>query len=347
VIQLEDIHIQLPGFSVSSINLEVDRGGFFALIGPTGAGKTLILECIAGLIKPSRGRIMIGGREVTGLPPEKRRVGIVYQDHALFPHLTVEQNIRYGLRYIGGRNPDRINPQLMGLIERLGISHLKGRRVNNLSGGEKQRTALARALAVNPEVLLLDEPLSALDPNFRNDIRAMLADLHHETGLTCLMVTHDFSDVLTLADRMAVLNKGRLEQCGEVAQIFKRPASRFVAGFVGIKNVFAADFNGCLARVGGLELRLSSPAPDKAGHICIRAEGVILAPNGAESGNGMNSLQGRIKALTDLGSHWEVRLDVSGLTLYADVSAQQARELGVGGEHCLALLDPGEIHCMV
>jgi molybdate/tungstate transport system ATP-binding protein len=346
VIQLEDIHIQLPGFSVSSINLEVDRGGFFALIGPTGAGKTLILECIAGLIKPSRGRIMIGGREVTGLPPEKRRVGIVYQDHALFPHLTVEQNIRYGLRYIGGRNPDRINPQLMGLIERLGISHLKGRRVNNLSGGEKQRTALARALAVNPEVLLLDEPLSALDPNFRNDIRAMLADLHHETGLTCLMVTHDFSDVLTLADRMAVLNNGRLEQCGEVAQIFKRPASRFVAGFVGIKNVFAARFQGRTAWVEGHELRMQTPAPKEAGHICIRAEELILTEGSGQSGNGCNTLSGRIKAMADFGSHWEVQFEAGGLTLHCAVSAEQARRLNPGSQGCRVAFKPEGLHCI-
>ena len=136
--------------------------------------------------------------------------------------------------------------------------------MQRLSGGEKQRIALARALAVKPEVLLLDEPLSALDPNFRTDIRNMLANLHRSSGLTCLMVTHDFNDVLTLADHMAVLNQGRLEQVGKVDRVFNSPASCFVAGFVGTKNVFAADFTGSLARVGGLELHLDGPAPQGA-----------------------------------------------------------------------------------
>ena len=233
MIVLEDLSIRLPGFCVKGIDLRVAKGEFFAMMGPTGAGKTLILECIAGLVKASQGRITIGGRDVTRLPPEKRRTGIVYQDHALFPHLTVEQNIAYGLRYKKDRPENGGHKHIKDLSQRLGIAHLLKRKVHNLSGGEKQRIALARALAVEPDVLLLDEPLSALDPNFRTDIRAMLADLHHTTGLTCIMVTHDFNDVHCLASRMAVINMGGLEQVDSVENVFQTPCSPFVAQFVG------------------------------------------------------------------------------------------------------------------
>ena len=236
MIRLQDLSIQVPGFEVAPVSLRIAPGEFFALVGPTGAGKTLILECIAGLVSPSQGRILIGGRDITALPPEKRRVGIVYQDHALFPHLSVIQNISYGLRYhknSGGQDSMR---RIGQLCEKLGIAHLMKRRVQRLSGGEKQRTALARALAVQPEVLLLDEPLSALDPGFRSDIRDMLAEMHRLTGLTCLMVTHDFSDVHSLAKRMAVLNHGVVEQTGPVNQVFDSPKPGFVAGFVGARG---------------------------------------------------------------------------------------------------------------
>ncbi|MFZ0611014.1 MAG: ABC transporter ATP-binding protein [Desulfobacterales bacterium] len=274
MIRLHDLNVRFSGFALHDICLRVGKGEFFALLGPTGAGKTVILESIAGLVRPSGGRILIDGREVTQLPPEKRGVGIVYQDHALFPHLSVRENIVFGLRY--HRKPgSAAHPPIEPLAGRLGLTHLLGRSIENLSGGEKQRVALARALAVDPAVLLLDEPLSALDPNFREDIRRLLKDLHRETGISVLMVTHDFSEAHFLARRAAVLNAGRIEQVGRVTDIFQRPATPFVAEFVGMKNIFPAALEDGWARVGKLSFQTKAPHSGQT-RIAIRPEHIRL-----------------------------------------------------------------------
>ena len=231
MIVIQDLDMDMGGFALKGINLHVHRGEFFILLGPTGAGKTLLLEAVAGMIPLTGGRIVVGGNDVTRLPPEKRGIGIVYQDYALFPHLSVIQNIRFGLRY---RKMDRAatDKWVKTLLKRLGIERLAKRSVKNLSGGERQRTALARALAVKPAVLLLDEPLSALDPNFREEIRALLRQIHNEFNMTLMMVTHDFSDALYLGNRLAVLNNGKIEQTGAVSEVFQNPSTPFVARFL-------------------------------------------------------------------------------------------------------------------
>jgi len=269
MIRLESLHIRLPDFSLDNVNLDIPDGEFFVLMGPTGSGKTLLLEAIAGLMKTSSGRIFIDGREMTGQPPEKRGIGIVYQDQALFPHLTVAQNISYGLRY-HRTDPEKAREHVAGLVSLLDLDRLLGRLPGNLSGGEKQRVALARALTVQPDVLLLDEPLSALDPNFRDDVRQALKALHVSTGATFLMVSHDFSDALSLADRAAVINKGKIEQVGQVEDIFKRPVSTFAADFVGMKNIFSARFNGTQAALHDLDIELARPPGNDWQHIAIR-----------------------------------------------------------------------------
>lgn len=347
MIILEDLRIDLPGFSLRDIDLKVNRGEFFALVGPTGAGKTLILESIAGLIKPSRGRIWIAGREVSSLPPEKRAVGIVYQDHALFPHLDVRRNITYGLRYHQRRGDTRRREaEVERIMARLGISHLGDRSVTNLSGGEKQRVALARALAVEPEVLLLDEPLSALDPNLRQGLGNMLAELHRETGLTCLMVTHEFSEVLSLAQRMAVIRQGRIEQVGTVEEVFNRPASPFVAEFVGIKNLFPARFQDGLAVVGEVTLHLDGASPQGSGHVCVRSQDVRLVPAGTPVPAGVNALKGRVSSLVDHGSHWEAWFQADSLAVHVVLSPGDAGRISLGRDDCLALIAAERIHCI-
>ncbi|MFV9646380.1 MAG: ABC transporter ATP-binding protein, partial [Desulfobacterales bacterium] len=257
MIRIKNLSVKLPGFSLHNIDLTVEKGEFFTLLGPTGAGKTVVLESVIGLIPVEKGRIYINNKEVTGLPPEKRDIGIVYQDYALFPHLTVYKNITYGLRYhpINGKEPGK---KLSFIIDRLSLVPLLERSVINLSGGEKQRVALARALAIEPSVLLLDEPLSALDPNFREDTREILKRLHVETGITILMVTHDFTEAHFLAQRTAVINNGRIEQIGSIAEVFHKPSTPFVAGFVGMKNIFPAIFNGNKAQIGELAIKTNS-----------------------------------------------------------------------------------------
>lgn len=187
---------------------------------------------------PVSGRILIGGRNVTRLPPEKRNVALVYQDYALFPHLTVEQNIRWGLRF--SMDPDE--GYVESLIRLLRLGTLLGRLPETLSGGEQQRSALARALAVKPSVMLLDEPISALDPRFREDLQDYLSRINRE-GMTLVMVTHDFNEVLSLGHRVAVIDEGTLQQVGEVKSVFREPLNRQVAEFVGMKNLFRADID--------------------------------------------------------------------------------------------------------
>jgi molybdate/tungstate transport system ATP-binding protein len=237
MIRIENLCVRLPDFSLEDINLHAAAGEFFVLLGPTGAGKTLLLESLAGLLPVSSGRIYLDGREVTESAPEKRGIGIVYQDSALFPHLTVRQNITFGLRY-RKTNPIRSQKKFDFLIDVLRLDHLLQRTVAHLSGGEKQRVALARALVVEPALLLLDEPLSALDPNFREEIRDILKDLHFNTGVTVLMVTHDFAEARYLGQRIAVINQGRIEQIGSPEEIFRRPTTPFTARFVSMHNPY-------------------------------------------------------------------------------------------------------------
>ncbi|MBN2254899.1 MAG: ATP-binding cassette domain-containing protein, partial [Deltaproteobacteria bacterium] len=232
MIRVEDVNIRLGEFTLRDINLAIDENEFFVLMGPTGAGKTVLLEAIAGLIPLRSGTIRVRDKDVTKMPPEKRGVSIVYQDYALFPHLTVRENIEYGLHF---HKVDRgeADKRLTRMVEILDLGHLLKRLPLNLSGGENQRVALARALMVNPRVLLLDEPLSALDPGFREEIRNRLKGLHQNSTVTFLMVTHDFADALSLAERATVMNNGVIEQTGSMSDIFQRPNSTFVADFVG------------------------------------------------------------------------------------------------------------------
>ncbi|APG26422.1 hypothetical protein A7E78_00210 [Syntrophotalea acetylenivorans] len=274
MIQLDELTIALPGFTVQDISLQVAAGEFFALLGPTGSGKTVILEAIAGLVKVTQGQIRVDGKELTHLPPERRRIGIVYQDYALFPHLTVMENVRFGLRY-HGIDPVEGQQRIDHLIELLGLQRIVQRRPLHLSGGEKQRVCLARALSVNPQVLLLDEPLSALDPNFRDEIRRALKDLHRELGITFMMVTHDFNEALCLADRVGVIREGVMEQVGTTEEVFEQPATPFVANFVGMKNVFEGRFTGEFAEFGGLSCPL--PSSNSGRYLALRPEDIVLA----------------------------------------------------------------------
>lgn len=336
MIRIEDLHICLPDFSLDNISLDIPATEFFVLMGPTGSGKTLLLEAIAGLMKTNRGRILIGGREVTGQPPEKRGIGIVYQDQALFPHLTVAGNIAYGLRY-HRINPEKAREHIDGLVVLLNLGHLLGRLPGHLSGGEKQRVALARALAVQPGVLLLDEPLSALDPNFRDEVRQALKALHASTGATFLMVSHDFSDALSLADRAAVINKGKIEQVGQIDDIFKKPVSAFTADFVGMKNIFKACFNGAHTALGDLEIELDKPPVNGQGHIAIRPEDIELSKNNFQE-KPYNTFRGKVIGILDQGFTYEVHIQADHTVFKSLVTKKDLFQLALqeGQKICVA-----------
>jgi molybdate/tungstate transport system ATP-binding protein len=344
MIRVENLRVRFPDFALQDISLTVAQGEFFALLGPTGAGKTLILESIVGLLPLAGGRILIDGKEINGLPPEKRGVGIVYQDQALFPHLNVSQNIRFGLRYQSG-DPGKQSDRLERLVDQLGLGRLMNRSVDHLSGGEKQRVALARALAVAPAVLLLDEPLSSLDPNFREEIRHLLKKLHVDSALTVLMVTHDFAEAHFLAQRAAVLNRGCIEQIGSVPEVFYHPVNPFVAEFVGMRNIFPARFHGRKARVKQLSLRLSA-ASDSRRRIAIRPENIHVSRH-PPTGDTVNRLNGHIVQIGNQGIYSDIIVECSGVRLHAVVGTGRIYEENLSeGLSVFLQVHPEDIHPM-
>jgi len=242
MIKLDKISLSFPNFSLDNICLDIEKKDFFALIGPTGSGKSLLLEAMTGLIPVNKGKIFLKNKDITDLPVEKRNIALVYQDFALFPHLNVTQNILYGISY--HKIPKKTaQDRFAMLINTLGLEKITKRSIQNLSGGEKQRISLARSLILNPSVLLLDEPLSALDPIFHEDAKELLKKIHKDLEITTIMVSHNFPDVLYLANRGAIIKDGRIMQKGKIEDIFEKPNSNFTAKFVGMKNIFPFSEN--------------------------------------------------------------------------------------------------------
>ncbi|MDH7486358.1 MAG: ABC transporter ATP-binding protein [Anaerolineae bacterium] len=320
-LQIRDLWVELEGFRLRHINLDVAAGEYLVILGPTGTGKTVLLEAIAGLHRPSQGRILINGADVTGLPPEQRGIGFVYQDYALFPHLNAAENIAFGLRMRGAARRT-VEERVAAIARLLGIEHLLRRMPETLSGGEAQRVALARALVVEPRLLLLDEPLSALDLETRQGLQRELKRIHWQLGTTAIHVTHDFEEAVALGDRVAVFKEepageagreGGIVQVGTPEEIFRRPASEFVARFVGGRNLFRgrvvrqagetfvrlAEGLG-IAAVTGLEGEVS---------LLIRPEDIVLSSTPLLS-SARNCFRGRVVEVADGGAVLYVTVEV-------------------------------------
>lgn len=343
MITIEHVFIDLSEFRLQDITLSIAEGEFFMLLGPTGAGKTVLLEAIAGLIPVTRGRIIIKDRDMTDLPPENRGIGIVYQDYSLFPHLSVYENITYGLRY-HSLDLRKAKEWVQWLMEELDIQSLAKRSTTNLSGGEKQRVALARALAVHPSVLLLDEPLSALDPNFREDLRTLLKKLHHDLKTTFLMVTHDFAEALFLGEQTAILHHGQIEQIDTVLKVFQQPATPFVAEFVGMKNVFPATFHKTTAVVHDVEFSLETLPEHHHRYVGIRAEDIVVGHD-LPQGNGWNIFEGRIANISNLGLYHEVTLRTGHVTFKALLTRSTIFSTHLLEKQCIHFaIKPSNIH---
>jgi molybdate/tungstate transport system ATP-binding protein len=326
MVKLENLSIDLQGFSLKPLSLRVAEGESFMIVGPSGAGKTLLLEVLAGLQPASGGKVLLRGKDITGLPPEKRNISIVYQDYALFPHLSVMQNIHYGLRFRkvmdGKHRTDH-------LVELLRIGHLLERNTETLSGGEKQRVALARALAVNPDLLLLDEPLAALDPLFRHELLDYLRKLNEE-GVTLLMVTHDFGEVLALGERVAVLIDGSLEQLGTVRDVFNAPVSPEVASFVGMANIWEGECTkgGNIFLRTGKRLFTSQKVETGPCVVGVRPEEITLG-NNTNSISGVNRFSGTVTALVHRGAVMEMTVDAEGLPVKALITTSELVRTGL------------------
>src|SRR5215471_12195656 len=240
--------------AVNGINLEITGGEFFSLLGPSGCGKTTTLRLIAGFEQPTEGSILLDGRDVAHTPPHKRNVNTVFQSYALFPFLTVEENIAFGLRYknVTKAEAKQKTAEALALVQ---LEGLQKRRTRQLSGGQQQRVALARALVLNPAVLLLDEPLGALDAKLRKALQIELKALQEEVGITFIYVTHDQEEALTMSDRLAVMSNGRIEQIGSPAEVYEEPSTAYVADFLGVSNLMTANADGASNGVSTVTLR--------------------------------------------------------------------------------------------
>jgi spermidine/putrescine transport system ATP-binding protein len=266
--------------ALDTVSVAIRKGEFFTLLGPSGCGKTTLLRLIAGFDTPTSGAILIDGEDVSDLPPNRRPVNTVFQSYALFPHLTVAQNVAFGLEMLG-RAKGEVAARTAEMLALVKLDQMAGRKTSQLSGGQQQRVALARALAPRPKVLLLDEPLSALDLKLRKEMQGELKRLQLETGITFVFVTHDQEEALTMSDRIGVMSGGRILQIGTPREIYAHPTNRFVADFIGETNFLSARVRGGKAVFGGgVEVPLSRPAADGDVTIAIRPEHMRLVPRG-------------------------------------------------------------------
>ena len=309
------------------VSLSVDKGSFATLLGPSGCGKTTLLKIIAGLEQPDEGEVRIGGRSMAGVPLHRRRIGIVFQNYALFPHLSVFDNIAFGLRYHGIKRADE-RERVLAMLELVRLPGLGDARPAMLSGGQRQRVALARALVIEPDVLLLDEPLSALDANLRDEMRIELRTIQERLGVTTIFVTHDQGEALAMSDRIAVLRAGRLQQVGSPAEVYNRPASPFVSNFLGQSNILRgmvreAAGERIIAEVQQVGLVHAVPgggnlAPDMPADLVVRAERLHVGSAGERGPQqGGTAFAGRIAAVDYQGQAARYLVEAGGHSLYA------------------------------
>jgi len=323
------------------LNLEINAGELFFLLGPSGCGKSTLLRIIAGLLEPSEGRIFFDGRDITALPPEQRHAAMVFQNYALWPHLSVFENVAFGLRTV--KLPEKeIKAKVAEALQLVRMADFADRRVPSLSGGQQQRVALARAVAVSPQVLLLDEPLSNLDAKLRDEMRMEISRICHERNLTAIYVTHDRREALSMGDRIALLDKGVIQQLGSPVELYRKPRNRFAAGFLGgvnfipstIENRDGAD----RAKTGFGEFRMENGTGGKSsGTLLIRPEAVTLA----HERDTENVFTAEFVSGTFLGERSELQFKTADGTML-DVTAS-AYEIFSPGKPCRLKIDPRDL----
>ena len=326
MLELKNISLNLDGFSLKDISFSVEKGEYFVLLGKSGAGKSLILEIIAGLITPDRGNVWLDGKDITTTAIRKREVGIVFQDYAVFPHLSVYGNICYPLKAnkTVKHERDRI---VRELAEKMGISALLHRKPATLSGGELQRVALARTLTLKPKTLLLDEPLSSLDVGLRHEMRNILRKLNSE-GLTIIHVTHDYEETVALARKAGVIHDGEIVQTGTLKEIFHKPKSKFVANLSGIRNFYRAKvLSGNRAKLED-KVEVSIPHVSEENHegfVFFRSEDVVISCQHIESSL-TNSFKGTVISMIPAVNGMEIVVD-AGILISAFITGQSAKKL--------------------
>jgi ABC-type sugar transport system ATPase subunit len=312
LIEIKNLSVELRGFMLEDINFDVKDGEYFVLLGHTGAGKTVLLDSIAGLKPTNSGQIIINGRDVTSLNLEHRRIGFAYQDYTLYRHLSVRDNISFGLMW---RKKDKkeIEASIDNAIEFLGLTPLLNKRSAELSGGESQKIALARAVAIKPDLLLLDEPLSAVDPETKEDYEQQLRDVHNRFELTTIHVTHNFEEAITLGDRIAVMHQGHIVQIGTPREIFRKPVTEFVARFVLTRNIFDGevqeDSGGkSVFQSDSTQFIVTTDLQGKS-HASIRPEDILISREPVQSDD-LNCLKGTITRIVNRGTFVYITVEV-------------------------------------
>jgi spermidine/putrescine transport system ATP-binding protein len=337
--------------AVDDLSLELARGEFFTLLGPSGCGKTTTLRMIAGFERPSEGAIRIEGADVAQLPPHRRPTNTVFQSYALFPHLNVEENVGFGLRRKRVAR-EEVRRRVAAELERVGLAAEAKRRPAQLSGGQQQRVALARALVNLPKVLLLDEPLGALDLKLRKGLQVELKRIQREVGITFVYVTHDQEEALTMSDRIAVMNRGRVEQVADPEEVYERPATTFVAGFIGVSNLMPA----IVERAGTVKLE-NGPAvqvaangfsPGERCYAVVRPEKLTISNGAGPTTGEMPGLEGTVESTLYLGTATQVTVvlggDVRMTVLVPNADEGSLRRLPGGGERVRLSWDPENTH---
>lgn len=351
-LSVENVRVALGAFALRDVSLVVDPGEILVLLGANGAGKSVILETIAGFHRPSHGRVQIGARDVTSLPPEARHVGYVFQNFALFPHLSVAQNVRFATQARGRAGVERSEGErrIGALLERFGLTRLADRRPADLSGGEKQRVALARALATDPAVFLFDEPFSALDAATRDTLRDELADFLKDARVPALYVTHDYAEAMALADRVAVVDGGTVVQDGPAERVFAAPRTERIARLIGVENIVEGQVRtvtGAVAVValGTAEFRVSmQDRVATAGQrvsVSIRAEELSLLPAGQAAPAREVAVPATVLRLAGHGPLVRVGCDC-GFPLTAYVTRAQCRQLALAPGGALTVAFPSD-----
>jgi molybdopterin-binding protein len=326
MLELKNITKRFSDFSLKNVSFKVEKGDYFVLLGESGAGKSMLLETIAGLVQPESGTILMEKIDITHQKIQNRKIGLVFQDHAVFPHMSVQENIAYSLH--GSKLTRKEKEQRVhSVADQLSILDLVNRKPSTLSGGELQRVALARTLIQQPKILLLDEPLASLDSRIKSDLRSLLRKIHHQ-GQTILHVTHDYEEALSLGNRIAVIHNGTIIQEGNPEEVFRNPKSEFVAHFVGVRNFFKASFPGADNLVlveNKVAIKLLPPDHAVEGFVMIRGEDIILSNNNFES-SATNNLEGTITEIIPGVRGIDVVVDV-GIPLHALITAESLSNL--------------------
>lgn len=326
MLRAEGISKDWKEFRLREISFEVNECEHFVILGPSGAGKTVLLEIIAGIIEPDSGRVYLNGRDVTDLPPEKRGLAYVPQNYALFPNMSVYDNIAFGLK-VRKVPKAEIERKVREISKVLGIEHLLHRKPKTLSGGEQQRVALARALAVEPPLILLDEPFANLDVQTRSRLIGEMKRWREELGFTALHVTHSFEEAVSLGDRVGVMLNGRLVQVGSVKEVFSKPASEEVARFLGFENIIEGTAEGRKLRANGVEIELPVKARGRV-RVGLRPEDIILSLEPIRT-SARNEFRATVELVEELGPLVRVHLRVGNLRLRAFITRSSMLEMGI------------------